>query len=54
MNEKTKITLLDTTTGEMKEFTGYWTWKEIYQLVKNYEKSKNWKVKYIEIGINEQ
>lgn len=54
MNEKTKITMLDTSTGELKEFIGYWSWKEIYQLAKNYEKTKNWKVKFIEIGIDEQ
>ena len=53
MNEKTKITLLDSTTGELKEFIGYWSLKEIYQLVKNYEKNKNWKTKYIEFGIDE-
>lgn len=51
MNERTKITLLETTSGELKEFTGYWSLKEIYQLAKNYEKSQKWKVKYIEIGI---
>lgn len=53
MNEKTKITLLDSTTGELKTFIGYWSLKEVYQLVKNYEKSKNWKKKYIEFGVDE-
>lgn len=53
MNEKSKIMLLDTTTGEMKEFTGYWSLKEMYQLIRYYEKSKKWKVKFIEIGIDE-
>ena len=53
MNDKTKITLLDTTSGELKTFIGYWSLKEVYQLIKNYEKSKNWKTKYIEFDINE-
>lgn len=53
MNEKSTITMMDITSGELKEFTGYWSLKEIYQFVKNYEKSKNWKVKLINFGINE-
>lgn len=51
MNEKTKITMLDESTGQIKEFIGVWNLKETYQLIKNYEKSKNWKIKTIEIGI---
>ena len=54
MNEKSRITLLDTTTGEVKEFIGYWSLKEIYQFVKNYEKAKKWKVRFIEFGINNE
>lgn len=51
MNEKSKITLLDLETGLIKEFTGYWSLKEIYQFCKNQEKSKKWKVKLIEFEI---
>lgn len=48
MNEKVTMELISVETGEVREFTGYWDWKEIYLMVKNYEKSKKWKIKKIE------
>ena len=40
--------MLYITTGEIKEFSGYWNWKEIYSQVKSYEKSQRWKILKIE------
>ena len=40
--------MLYLTTGEIKEFSGYWSWKEIYSQVKSYEKSQRWKILKIE------
>lgn len=51
MNEKSRIVLLELETGLMKEFSGYWSLKEIYQFCRIQEKSKKWKVKIIEFGI---
>lgn len=39
---------------EMKEFSGYWSWKEIYQMIKKYEKSNKWKILKIEKEIQEE
>lgn len=46
--------MLYLTTGEIKEFSGYWSWREIYSQVKAYEKSKKWKILKIEKDSNEQ
>lgn len=35
-------------TGELKEFSGFWNWKEIYSQIKAYEKSGKWKIIKIE------
>ena len=48
MNEKSTLTMLQLETGELKNFSGYWSWKEIYQMVKLYEKSKKCRVLKIE------
>ena len=48
MNEKCTFTMLCTETGQIKEFTGYWSWKEIYSEIKKYEKKGIWKVIKIE------
>lgn len=48
MNDKCTLTMLDIETGQIKEFIGYWSWKEIYSEVKKYEKTEKWKVIKIE------
>ena len=40
-------------TGELREFSGYWSWKEIYSQIKNYEKSQKWKILKVEKELNE-
>lgn len=40
--------MLQIETGELKEFSGYWDWKEIYLMIKKFEKSKKWKILKIE------
>lgn len=39
-------------TGELRKFSGYWTWKEIYQQIKSFEKSQRWKIQKIEKELN--
>lgn len=53
MNEKCTLTMLYISTGELKEVTGYWSWKEIYSQIKYYEKSQKWKILKIEKDLNE-
>lgn len=48
MNEKSTLTMLQLETAELKEFSGYWSWKEIYEIIKKYEKSNKWKILKIE------
>ena len=40
--------MLNKETGQTKEFIGYWSWKEIYNEVKKYEKAQKWTVIKIE------
>lgn len=54
MNEKSTLTMLHLESGELKEFSGYWSWKEIYETIKKYEKSKKWKILKVEKQIEEQ
>lgn len=35
-------------TGEVRMFSGYWNWKEIYLQIKSYEKSQKWKILKVE------
>lgn len=44
MNDKCTLTMLHTQTGEIKEFTGYWSWKELYSLIKKYQKGGIWEI----------
>lgn len=36
--------MLHTETGEIKEFNGYWAWKEIYTMIRKYKKDGTWKI----------
>lgn len=40
--------MLHLETAELKEFSGYWNWKEIYEMIKKYEKTKKWKILKVE------
>lgn len=52
MNEKKILLLLHLETGELREFSGYWSWKEVYQQIKGFEKSGKWKIKSINVELN--
>lgn len=52
MNDKTTLTMLFLETGELREFSGYWSWKEIYEMIKSYEKSQKWKILKVEKELN--
>lgn len=43
MNDKIKIQAVDED-GVVKELVGYFSWKEVYQYIKQYEMKKKWKV----------
>lgn len=44
MNDKCTLTMLHIETGEIKEFIGYWTLKELYNTIKAYQKNNMWKI----------
>lgn len=48
MNEKSTLTMLDLETGEIIDISGYFSWKEIYEMIKNYENLGKWKIIKIE------
>lgn len=48
MNEKSTITMLKLETGEIINFSGYWSWQEIYRIIRDYEKSGKWKIQKVE------
>lgn len=43
MNDKIKIQAVDEN-GVVRELSGYFSWKEVYQFIKLYEIKKRWKV----------
>lgn len=45
-----KIELVYLPTGEIKVFGGYYTLKQMYHLLKQYEKDENFKLLTIEFG----
>lgn len=45
-----KINLVYLPTGEIKEFGGYYTLKQIYQLLKQYEKDESFMFMSLEFG----
>lgn len=53
MNEKKTLTMLFLETGELREFSGYWSWRETYKMIKNYEESGKWKIKNIEVELQD-
>lgn len=52
--KQVKISIVFLETGEIKEFGGFYTLKEVYNLLKNYEKDKRFSVLSVEFndGIN--
>lgn len=40
--------MLHLETAEIKEFSGYLSWKDIYIMIRKYEKSQKWKILKVE------
>lgn len=47
---QTKINVVYLPTGELKKFEGFYTLKQVYQLLKQYEKDEKFKFLSVEFG----
>ncbi len=45
-----KINVVYLPTGELKKFEGFYSLKQVYQLLKNYERDEKFKILSVEFG----